>query len=249
MKHCEVCQRSKRKFDKPAPSLHPIPVSDTWNNVGIDLIQLPVSSSGNRYCITLTDYFSKWAEAMPIPTKEASHVADFLYKMIFRHGCPEEIISDQGREFCNQVINRLEELTGFRHRVTAAYHPQSNGLDERMNQTLKAALQKLVNENQDDWDQLLDNVLFAYRTSRQASTKYTPFFLMYGREARLPIDITLTDSKREDNTQELTLDEKVGKMIEFQKKIHDQARDNVLKAQEKQKQQYVPSTMGELRCR
>ena len=72
---------------------------------------------------------------------------------------------------------------------------------------------------------------------------------MYGREARLPIDITLTDSKREDNTQVLTLDEKVGKMIEFQKKIHDQARDNVLKAQEKQKQQYVPSTMGELRCR
>ena len=169
MKHCEVCQRSKRKFDKPAPSLHPIPVSDTWNKVGIDLIELPVSSNGNRYCITLTDYFSKWAEAMPIPTKEARHVADFQYQMIFRHGCPEEIISDQGREFCNQVINRLEELTGFQHRVTSAYHPQSNGLDERMNQTLKAALQKLVNENQDDWDQLLDNVLFAYRTSRQAS--------------------------------------------------------------------------------
>jgi len=73
--------------------------------VGIDLIQLPVSSSGNRYCITLTDYFSKWAEAMPIPTKEATHVADFLCK-IFRHGCPEEIISDQGREFCNQVISQ-----------------------------------------------------------------------------------------------------------------------------------------------
>ena len=79
------------------------------------MIELPVSSRGNHYCITLTDYFSKWAEAMPVPTKEASHVADFLYKMIFHHGCPEEIISDQGREFCNQVINRLEELTGFRH--------------------------------------------------------------------------------------------------------------------------------------
>ena len=78
--------------------------------MGIDLIELPVSSSGNRYCITLTDYFSKWAEAMPIPTKEARHIADFLYQMIFRHGCPEEIISDQGREFCNQVINRLEGL-------------------------------------------------------------------------------------------------------------------------------------------
>ena len=95
VQHCEVCQRSKRKFDHPAPCLHPIPVSDTWCKVGIDLIELPVTSSGNRYCITLTDYFSKWAEAQPIPTKEAIHVATFLYKMIMRHGCPEEIVSDQ----------------------------------------------------------------------------------------------------------------------------------------------------------
>ena len=77
VKHREVCQMSKRMFDKPAPSLHPISVSDTWNKLGIDLIELPVSSRGNCYCITLTDYFSKWAEAMPVPTKEAIH-ADFL---------------------------------------------------------------------------------------------------------------------------------------------------------------------------
>ena len=113
VKRCEVCQRSKRKFDKPAPSLHPIPVTDTWNKVGIDLITMPESSSGNRYCITLTDYFSKWAEAAPMPTKEAVHVANFLYKMFLRHGCPQEIISDQGREFCNQLVDLLEELTGY----------------------------------------------------------------------------------------------------------------------------------------
>ena len=93
VKRCEVCQRTKRKFDKPAPSLHPIPVSDTWNKVGIDLIELPVSKNGNRYCITLTDYFSKWAEACPIPTKEARHVAAFLHRMFLRHGCPQEIVS------------------------------------------------------------------------------------------------------------------------------------------------------------
>ena len=93
MKHCEVCQRTKRKFDRPAPSLHPIVVSDTWNKVGIDLITLPLSKKGNQYCITLTDYFSKWVEAAPMPTKEAKHVAEFLYKMIFRHGCPLEIVS------------------------------------------------------------------------------------------------------------------------------------------------------------
>lgn len=81
VKHFEACQRSKQKFDKPAALLHLIPVSDTWHKVGIDLIELPLTPRGNRYCITLTDYFSKWAEAAPIPTK-ASCVAKFLHKMI-----------------------------------------------------------------------------------------------------------------------------------------------------------------------
>lgn len=68
-----------------------------WNKIGIDLIELPITKKGNRYCITLIDYFSKWAEAQPVPTKEAKHVAEFLYKMFMRHGCPKEIISDQVR--------------------------------------------------------------------------------------------------------------------------------------------------------
>ena len=76
-----------------------------------------------------------------MPTKEAKHVAEFPYKMILRHGCPLEIVSDQGREFCNQLVDLLEELTGFKHKITSAYHPQSNGLDERFNQTLKAQRQ------------------------------------------------------------------------------------------------------------
>ena len=118
VKCCDVCQGTKRKFDRPAPLLYPIPMSVTWNKIGIDLITLPLSRNGNQYCITLTDYFSKWVEAEPIPTKEAKHVAAFLYKMILRHGCPLEIVSDQGREFCNDFVDLLEELTGFKHKMT-----------------------------------------------------------------------------------------------------------------------------------
>ena len=232
MKRCKVCQRTKRKFDKPAPSLHPIPVSDMWNKVGIDLIEFPVSKNGNQYCITLTDYFSKWAEACPIPTKESRHVAGFLYKMFLRHGCSLEIVSDQGREFCNQIVDALEELTGFKHRMTSAYHPQPNGLDERFNQILISQLQKLVNNCQDDWDDLLDNILFAYRTNHQDSTKCTPFLLMYGREARLPIDVTRVQENPDDK---LDLDAKVQRMLELQKKLHDKAYANIKKAQAHQK--------------
>ena len=123
VRRCEVCQRNNRKFDKPSPLLHPIPVSDTWKNVGIDLIQQPKSRNGNQYCITLTDYVSKWPEAEAVPTKEASHVAAFHLKKIFRHGSLEEIVSDQGTECCNQLIYLLEKHTSFKHKVTSAYHP------------------------------------------------------------------------------------------------------------------------------
>ena len=115
--------------------------------------------------------------------------------MFLRHECPQEIVSNQGKKFCNQIVDALEELTRFKHRMTSAYHPQLNGLDEQFNQTLKSQLQKLVNDRQDDWDELLDNILFAYRTSHHDSTKCTPFLLMYGREACLPIDVTRASAR------------------------------------------------------
>ena len=133
-------------------------------------------------------------------------------------------------------MDRLEALTGFKHRVTSAYHPQLNGLDERLNQTLKASLQKLVNDQQDDWDDLVDDVLFAYRTSRQDSTKFTPFFVIYNREARLPIEASMPCRSKEFN--DANIDEKVTMLVELKKQIHVQVKGNILKAQEKQKRQY-----------
>ena len=167
-----------------------------------------------------------------MPTKEAKHVAGFLYKMILRHGCPLETVSDQGREFCNQLVDQLEEFTGFEHKIISAYHPQSNGLDERFNQTLKAQLQKLVHDHQDDWDELLDNVLFAYRSSQHDSTKFTPFLLMYGREARLPIDITLQPNSESLPEQELDLATRVERML---KRLHENALTNIQNAQSNHK--------------
>ena len=67
------------------------------------------------------------------------------------------------------------------HRISTAYHPQTNGLVERYNQTIQRGLVKLVNENQNDWDYYIDGMLFAYRTSSQKSTNFTPFELMYCR--------------------------------------------------------------------
>ena len=95
-------------------------------------------------------------------------------------------MSDQGSEFTNN--EKLFEMSGTDHRVSSAYHSQTNGL-ERFNQTIQQALLKFA---VGDCDLLLDSILFAYRTSKHDSTKYTPFFLMCNREAKLPIDMEIT---------------------------------------------------------
>ena len=96
---------------------------------------------------------------------------------------PKLMLSDQSREFINQVNKRLFELTKTEHRVSSAYHPQTNGLVERINQTLQRSLLKLVNKEQNDWDEYIDVVLFAYRTSCQKCTKKTHFEVFYCRYA------------------------------------------------------------------
>ena len=101
-------------------------------------------------------------------------------QFFFRHGCTDITITDQGSEFVNEVADNLYRMTGVEYRVASAYHPQTNGLVERFNQTLQKGLVKLT-EDEVDWDLHIDDVLFAYRTSMHASSKYTPFFLMYNR--------------------------------------------------------------------
>ena len=81
----------------------------------------------------------------------------------------------------NQVSEFLFTMTKTEHRIFSAYHPQMNGLVETFNQTLQRSLVKFVNSNQTDWDEKLDGVLFAYRTSQQKPTQLTPFELMYCR--------------------------------------------------------------------
>ena len=101
--------------------------------------------------------------------------------IICRWGAPARLLSDQGREFVAKVNDEACREFGIKRSVTSAYHPQTNGVDKRTNQTLKQRLSKLVNEHQNNWCDFLDEVAYSIRTQRQASTKYTPFYLMFGR--------------------------------------------------------------------
>lgn len=109
----------------------------------MDLITLPTANDF-RYVAVAICYFSKWCEAKPLKDKTAESVAKFIYdEIICRHGCPEIQISDQGREFVNTLSDTLFKMTGTQQRITSPYHPQANGLVERLNRTLKTSLLKV----------------------------------------------------------------------------------------------------------
>ena len=176
------------------------------------------------------DYLTKWPEARPVSEATVEQAALFIYEeIICRHGCPAKILSDQGTHFKNRMIEQLVEKFTIKHLFSTPYHPQTNGLVERFNRTLCESLAKLVKDHENTWDKFIGPVLFAYRTTPQSTTKITPFFLMYGREAKLPMD-----SQRLEGEQNLVshietlMDELPEKRI--------QAKNKIEKAQVKQKQ-------------
>jgi len=103
---------------------------------------------------------------------------------------PENILNDQGNHYQAALISELLELLDVRRERTSPYHPECDGLTERFNRTLKTMIASYVNEDQDDWDTKLPMLAFAYNTAVHASTKCTPFKLIYGREPKIPLDLT-----------------------------------------------------------
>ncbi|KAL5506327.1 hypothetical protein EMCRGX_G007945 [Ephydatia muelleri] len=177
VKSCEVCQRNSAKLAVGSTELHPIPVVTTWHHVSIDFVGpiSPISTSGNRYILTLSDQFSKWVEAVAVPTKEAHRVASALYKIFMRMGLPNVLTTDNGSEFRNKLNAAMLKKLGIRHSFITPYHPQS-------------MLSKAVMGHKEMWDEFIDS---AYNTSTHESTTYSPFEVMFGRKARLPVEADL----------------------------------------------------------
>jgi len=194
---CDSCQR----FGKPQKIqlIQSIPVVQPFYQIGIDYVgPLNPTPDGNKYILVAVDYFTKWPEAKAVKEATAKETAQFLYETIIcQHGTPSIILSDRGSHFVNETIKLMKEEIGFRHKLASAYHPQTNGLTERFNGTLCRALAKSLQNNETNWDQLLPSILFAYRTLKQESTQQTPFYLVHGREAQLPIDLEIQNSELE----------------------------------------------------
>jgi hypothetical protein len=148
---------------------------------------LPTTRRGHEYILVLKDALTRYVEVFPIKDKKPLTIAQIIVDHIFcRYGAISTLVSDQGTEFVNSVIKQLTALLRTQRILTTPYSPRSNGLVEAQNRTLKDNLAVYTNSFQDDWDVYLNLVMFQYNTTVCAQTGYSPYFMLYGREASQP---------------------------------------------------------------
>ncbi|NQZ62984.1 reverse transcriptase domain-containing protein [Crocosphaera sp.] len=190
-KSCAVCQKTRPKGRTPKAPLQDNIVSDKpFHKCAIDLIgPLPVTDRKHRFVLTLIDYATRWVEAVPLKETCTTTVAEELLNIFSRVGLPLVLLSDGGSQFTSEQMEEILRTLGIEHAVSTPYHPQSNGLCERANATIKAMIKKLSFDNPTAWDRLLQCALFAYREVPQETTGFAPFELVYGSIPRGPLTL------------------------------------------------------------
>ncbi len=184
---CMACQ-AMNKAANPDPRNLPASAKAIFERVGLDLIgPLPITPSGNCYIAVATDLASRYAEAAPMPNKTAQSVVRFLLSnLILRHGFPKEILSDNGKEFCNALVDAFCDHFAITHALASPYSPQTNGLVERTNGSLIQRIAKMSITTEEPWDHLLQSVVFGYNcTPHTALDSYSPYEIFYGRPPQL----------------------------------------------------------------
>ncbi len=236
---CTQCLACATKKDPPkairAP-LYPIQVVNPFDMLGVDVMG-PVRQTydGNRFIVVFMDYFTKWPEAFATADQKADTIANLLVNQIIsRHGTPRTLLSDRGSNFLSTLVREVCKLSNIHKVFTTPYHPQTDGLVERYNYTLATTLSMYMSTHQRDWDAALPLALFAYRTATQESTGNSPFEMLYGRKARLPIDAAL-DYTPSPYQEEPTYTEQLAARLTT---AWESARNALEKAHEKQKEHY-----------
>ncbi|XP_042299936.1 uncharacterized protein LOC121917889, partial [Sceloporus undulatus] len=237
-KSCPQCQLFQEK-GPPGGKLIPMPiVEEPFSRISMDIVgPLEQAAGGFRYILVVVDCATRYPEAVPLRSIQATRIAQELVKIFSRVGFPKEILTDQGSNFMSQTLQKMWELLRVKPLRTSIYHPQANGMVERFNRTLKGMLRKFVESHPKSWPQLVEPLLFAFREVPQSSLGFSPFELVYGRRPRGILDIVKEGWEEEAPNSQTEL-QFVLRMRQHLKEIGQMARENLQKAQEEQKRYF-----------
>ena len=189
---CDLCQRTKAKRSKPQGLLSPNPIPTyPWQRITVDLITELPFSLGYDAIMMVVDRLTKMVRLIPTYTSLTSEGAARLYRdHVWKDfGLPESIISDRGTVFVSKFMEAVNNLLGIKTNVSTAYHPQTDGQTERVNQEVEQYLRIFVNYRQDDWADWLSLAEFSYNDKINKSTGHSPFMLNWGRDPRKGVEV------------------------------------------------------------
>lgn len=186
---CECLKRKKPHRISKAP-LITIQTTYPFQLVSIDFLHLEKCKNGYEYILVVMDHFTRFAQAYATRNKSAKTVVQHIFcDFALKFGFPEKIHHDMGREFENHLMDQLQKVCGVRGSHTTPYHPMGNGQVERFNRTLLSMLRTLSDAKKADWKSSLSKVIHAYNCTRCEATGFSPYYLLFGRSPRLPIDL------------------------------------------------------------
>uniref|UniRef100_A0A803XN97 Integrase catalytic domain-containing protein n=2 Tax=Meleagris gallopavo TaxID=9103 RepID=A0A803XN97_MELGA len=197
IKMCETCQNAEHNKNISRKT-RPVKVESPWEVLGLAVHgPFPETSQSNTHVLIVTDYFTKWIEAVPLQKKDALSVAKALATIFYRFGASKNIYAGESWDFCEEVSRLLCERWSISQILTPANPVDCVGLDHRSAEVLKSSICNVVNEKPSEWDAHLDPVLFDFRTSVNSATKYTPFFLMFNRYVCLSSEVDFVKDSKE----------------------------------------------------
>ena len=185
---CPRCLRRKSQTDQ-APLLN-IEVNQPLELVHLDYLKIEPSKGNVENVLIVTDHFTRYAQAYPSKSQTALTTAKLLWNnFILHYGFCTKIITDQGQNFESVLIESLCQVAGVKKLHTSPYHPQTNGQCEHFNSIFLNMLGTLTPEQKKDWKSHVSAMVYAYNCTRNAATGFSPYYLLFGREPRLPVDV------------------------------------------------------------
>lgn len=192
---CGRCVRRKALPEKAAPLVN-IQTSRPLQLICMDFLSLEPNTSNTKDVLVLTDHFTKFALGFPTPNQKARTVAKCLWEnFIIYYGIPERLHTDQGPDFESKLIKELCEVAGIKKCRTTSYHRQGNPV-QRFNRTLLNMLGTLQSKQKSKWKDHVKPLVHAYNCTRNDTTGYTPYELMFGRSPCLSVDLGCQLSKK-----------------------------------------------------